>query len=151
MEYSQYTNLENEIQKLNKQKQYLEEYVDIKIFDLNYPKTIYKIISIKRLDNVLELKRLFYNKAKLQGMSFSYTGLLTLQERRNIAKERGVELSASIPEFNKDYSKIVFRKSSPLEKEEYLKNTDFINDVLVNGGIIYVLSHIGAKSHQIDE
>ena len=144
MEYSQYANLKNEIQKLNKQKQYLEEYVDIQIFDLNYPTTISKNISVRRMDNVLELKQLFYNKAKLQGMHFSYTGFLTPKERRDIAKARGVELSASIPEFNEDYSKIVFRKTSPIEKEEYLANTDFINDVLPNGGIIYVLSRRGA-------
>jgi hypothetical protein len=146
MEYSQYANLKNEIQKLNKQKQYLEEYIDIKIFDLNYPKLLCKNISIRRLDTVLELKRLFYEKAKLQGMHFSYTGFLTPQERRDIAKARGVELSASIPEFNEDYSRIVFRKTSPVEKEEYLANTDFINDVLPNGGIIYVLSYKGAAS-----
>jgi hypothetical protein len=146
MIHPQYANLEDEIQKLNKQKKYLEEFVDIQIFDLNYPNTISKKISIKRLDTVAELKRLFYNKAKQQGSPFAYTGFLSSQERRNIAKERGVELSASIPEFNEDYTKIVFRKSSPIEKEEYLKNTDYINEVLPDGGIIYVLSYRGAST-----
>lgn len=145
MTYLQYTNLENEIKKLNEQKKYLEEYVDVQIFDLNYPNTIFKTISIRRIADIIELKRLFFNKVKMQGMHMLYTGFLSLQERKNIAKIRENEHSAYLPEFNNDYSKIVFRKSSPVEKEEYLKNTDFINDVLPNGGIIYVLSYKGAK------
>jgi hypothetical protein len=146
MIYSEYTNLENEIQKLNEHKKYLENSVNIQIFDLNYPESISRNISIKRLDTVAELKRLFYNKTKLQGIYFTYTGFLSPKERRNIAKARGVDLSSSIPEFNEDYTQIVFRKTSPIEKEEYLKNTEYINDVLPNGGIIYVLSYKGAST-----
>ena len=145
MAYPLYETINNEIKKLNEQKIYLEEFVNIKIYDLNYPTTLYRKISIRRLDNVIELKRLFYNKAKEQGIHFSYTGFLSHSERMKIANKRGEPLSASIPEFNEDYSKIVFRKSSPLSKEEYLKNAEYINDVLPNGGTIYVLSHTGSK------